>query len=47
MGFWDNFHHFVKRIDTGYMPKYIEIKCTDDDIENENLNDMIKYHVSR
>jgi len=42
-GFWDNLHHFVKKECAGYL----EVKCTDDDIKNGNLSDMIKIGVTR
>jgi len=42
-GFWDGYHHFVKREGS----KYVETRATDQDIEDGNLKDMIKYGVSK
>lgn len=42
-GFWDNFHHFIKKECRGYF----EIRCTDIDIEDGNLLDMIKLGVTK
>lgn len=43
VGYWDNFHHFVKQIGN----KYAEIRVTDTDINNGNLNFMAKKDLTR
>ena len=42
-GYWDKYHHFVKKENNGFL----EIRCTDTDIEDGNLIDMIKYGVTK
>lgn len=42
-GFWDKMHHFVKKECAGYA----EIKCTEQDIEDGNIYDMVAFGVSR
>ena len=42
-GYWDKFHHFTKKVDNGYL----EIKCTESDIESGNIIDMANYQVSK
>jgi hypothetical protein len=42
VGFWDGYHHFVKKEEKGYL----DIKVTDRDIENGNYKDMIDYGYS-
>ena len=42
-GYWNKLHHFVKKECAGYL----EIKCTDTDIQDGNLQDMIKLGVTR
>ena len=42
-GYWDNMHHFTKKVLNGYK----EIKCLDNDIETGNIIDMAKYEVSK
>jgi hypothetical protein len=42
-GYWDNFHHFTKKESKGYL----EIRCTDIDILDGNLQDMIKLGMTK
>jgi hypothetical protein len=43
VGYWDNFHHFTKQIGD----KWAEIRATDIDIDNGNLEDMARLSVTR
>jgi len=42
-GFWDNLHHFTKKVCNGWNC----INCTDMDIKDGNIYDMVKYEVTR
>ncbi len=42
-GWWDKFHHFVKRETGGYL----EVRCTDQDIDDGNLAQMIEYGLTK
>lgn len=42
-GYWDKYHHFTKQING----KWLEIRATDLDIDNGNLEDMARLSVSR
>lgn len=42
-GYWDKFHHFVKKEDKGYL----ECRCKDVDIENGDLLFMIQHNLTR
>ncbi len=42
-GYWDKFHHFVKKEDKGYL----ECRCTDQEIENGDLLFMIQHNLTR
>lgn len=44
-GFWDGFHYFSKRQDSPY--GYWQLKCTEGDIEDGNLIELIKLELSR
>jgi|GEM_PF-4217944 len=42
-GYWDRFHHFTIKEGGGYY----EIRCTDTDIEDGNLLQMIEYGLTK
>ena len=42
-GYWDKLHHFIKREKAGC----IHIRCTERDITNGNIYDMIQLGVSK
>lgn len=43
VGYWDKLHHFTKKV--GSM--HAHIRASEQDIKTGNLNDMIKYKVTR
>jgi len=43
VGYWDKFHHFVKQIGN----KWAEIRATDTDIDNGNLDFFAKRGFTR
>ncbi len=47
-GFWDGYHHFVKKEESGiHKGKFTEVRATDEDIDNKNLDSMIEYGVTK
>lgn len=42
-GYWDKMHRFTKQEVKGWL----EIACTEKDIDNGNIKDMIKFQVTR
>lgn len=43
VGFWDGFHHFTKKFELGWL----QIRANETDIIDGNIQQMIKYNVSK
>lgn len=44
-GYWKNMHHFSAKHPIKNL--YTTISCTEEDLEDGNINDMVKYGVTK